>query len=305
MKEYKINPDLEKCLPPLSDIEFTKLKLSIETQGYDEAKPIVLWKEFPDTIVDGHHRYKICRELGIEPVYIVKSFDSLDKAILYTLQRQIEQRNLNAGQMVLITKQIVPLEEKIKMEEEARANSGTRTDLPAHKSERFDSKEQAVKIAEKAGVDPRTVYRVNAVEKNGDPKVVELISTGELPAHTADKFVKLVPSKEKQKEIIDLNGIDGIRRTVDEEEEKKRLEKLEESRREEDREVEEYRQVLKEQFGDAKYACGIHPSVMMWCDACKSAFDVYRPKNAVCCPVCMDKNIRLRDDSWYPGKKVI
>ena len=95
MKEYKINPDLEKCLPPLSDIEFTKLKLSIETQGYDEAKPIVLWKEFPDTIVDGHHRYKICRELGIEPVYIVKSFDSLDKAILYTLQRQIEQRNLH------------------------------------------------------------------------------------------------------------------------------------------------------------------------------------------------------------------
>lgn len=316
LKEYKINPDLEKCLPPLSDIEFTKLKLSIETQGYDEAKPIVLWKEFPDTIVDGHHRYKICRELGIEPVYIVKSFDSLDKAILYTLQRQIEQRNLNAGQMVLITKQIVPLEEKIKMEEEAKAaqkatqtqdpDTGKFAPVPAHKSETGEtSKEVAVKIAEKAGVDPRTVYRVNAVEKNGDPKVVELISTGELPAHTADKFVKLIPSKEKQKEIIDLNGIDGIRRTVDEEEEKKRLEKLEESRREEDREVEEYRQVLKEQFGDAKYACGIHPSVMMWCDACKSAFDVYRPKNAVCCPVCMDKNIRLRDDSWYPGKKVI
>ena len=312
LKEYKINPDLEKCLPPLSDIEFTKLKLSIETQGYDEAKPIVLWKEFPDTIVDGHHRYKICRELGIEPVYIVKSFDSLDKAILYTLQRQIEQRNLTAAQKTEIFEQILPLEEKIKLEEEARKHQisnlkkgdETPVALPRIATEN-SSKRVAVKIAEKAGVSPATVYRVHAVHRDGAPEVKEMMSKGEVSAKTADKFVKLVPSKEKQKEIIDLKGIDGIRRTVDEEEEKKRLEKLEESRREEDREVEEYRQVLKEQFGDAKYACGIHPSVMMWCDACKSAFDVYRPKNAVCCPVCMDKNIRLRDDSWYPGKKVI
>lgn len=316
MKEYKINPELEKCLPPLSDMEFEKLKTSIQTQGYDEAKPIVLWKEYPDTIVDGHHRYKICRELEIEPKYIVKSFDSLDKAILYTLQRQIEQRNLSAGQMVVITKQMLPLEEKIKLEEEAKAAQSTaggdrkseeyQKSLPAQKSESDStSKEQAKKIAEKAGVDVRTVYRVNAVEKNGASKVNELMNKGEVSAHTADKFVKLVPSKEEQETIVTLKGIDGIKQVVDEEEEKKRLEKLEESRREEDREVEEYRQVLKEQFGDAKYACGIHPAVMMWCDACKSAFDVYRPKNAVCCPVCMDKNIRLRNDDWYPGKKVI
>jgi hypothetical protein len=197
------------------------------------------------------------------------------------------------------------------MEEEARAaqtkgdNQYTKS-LPAQKSESLNnSKEQAKKIAEKAGVDVRTVYRVNAVEKNGAPKVNELMNKGEVSAHTADKFVKLVPSKEKQETIATLQGIDGIKQMVDEEEEKKRLEKLEESRREEDREVEEYRQVLKEQFGDAKYACGIHPTVMMWCNTCKSAFDVYRPKNAICCPVCMDKNIGLRDDRWYPGKKVV
>jgi len=293
-------------------MEFEKLKTSIQTQGYDEAKPIVLWKEYPDTIVDGHHRYKICRELEIEPKYIVKSFDSLDKAILYTLQRQIEQRNLSAGQMVVITKQMLPLEEKIKLEEEARDTrlsnlkySGDAIEAVPGTDSMKTSKEVAVKIAEKAGVDVRTVYRVNAVEKNGASKVNELMNKGEVSAHTADKFVKLVPSKEEQETIVTLKGIDGIKQVVDEEEEKKRLEKLEESRREEDREVEEYRQVLKEQFGDAKYACGIHPAVMMWCDACKSAFDVYRPKNAVCCPVCMDKNIRLRNDDWYPGKKVI
>ena len=60
---------------------------------------------------------------------------------------------------------ILALEEKIKLEEEARANSGTRTDLPAHESERFDSKEQAKKIAEKAGVSPRKCYSYHEFER--------------------------------------------------------------------------------------------------------------------------------------------
>lgn len=225
MKEYKINPELEKCLPPLSDIEFEKLKNSIRTQGYDEAKPIVLWKEYPDTIVDGHHRYKICREFGVEPSYVVKSFESLDKAILYTLHRQTEQRNLTAAQKTEIFEQILPLEEKIKMEEEARAAQsiagGDRKSEEYQKSvplPRIESdptsKEVAKKIAEKAGVSPATVYRVHAVHKKGAPKVIELMSKGELAAKAADDFVRIVPSKEEQTKIVENGGVEAIKQTV-------------------------------------------------------------------------------------------
>ena len=147
MKEYKINPELEKCLPPLSGMEFENLKTSIQTQGYDEAKPIVLWKEYPDTIVDGHHRYKICREFGVEPSYVVKSFESLDKAILYTLHRQTEQRNLSAAQLVEIAEQMIPLEEKIKLEEEAREHRGARTDLSDPESPMLESKKNLVPLS--------------------------------------------------------------------------------------------------------------------------------------------------------------
>lgn len=38
------------------------------------------------------------------------------------------------------------------------------------------TKKVAVKIAEKAGVSPATVYRVHAVHKNGAPEVKELMS---------------------------------------------------------------------------------------------------------------------------------
>lgn len=215
MKDYKINPELEKCLPPLSDIEFEKLKNSIRTQGYDEAKPIVLWKEYPDTIVDGHHRYKICREFGVEPSYVVKSFESLDKAILYTLHRQTEQRNLSAAQLVEIAEQMIPLEEKIKMEQEAREaqirkpiNSVAAPESPT------ESKRVAIKIAEKAGVSPRTVYRVHNVKEKGASKVIELMSKGELAAKAADDFVCIVPSKEEQTKIVENGGVEAIKQTV-------------------------------------------------------------------------------------------
>lgn len=220
MKEYKINPELEKCLPPLSDMEFEKLKTSIQTQGYDEAKPIVLWKEYPDTIVDGHHRYKICRELGIEPSYVVKSFESLDKAILYTLHRQTEQRNLSAAQLVEIAEQMIPLEEKIKMEQEARAaispgiNQYTMRSGAPESPDHKDSKKIAVKIAEKAGVSPRTVYRVHNVKEKGASEVKELMSKGELSAKAADDFVRIVPSKEEQTKIVENGGVEAIKQTV-------------------------------------------------------------------------------------------
>lgn len=57
------------------------------------------------------------------------------------------------------------LDEKIKLEEEAKAHQGARTDLPAYKSEKLDSKEQAKKIAEKAGVSPRKSYHYFEFER--------------------------------------------------------------------------------------------------------------------------------------------
>lgn len=67
---------------------------------------------------------------------------------------------------------ILALEEKIKLEEEARANLRTNLDnrnrsMPtAQKSESLnESKEQAKKIAEKAGVSPRKCYSYHEFER--------------------------------------------------------------------------------------------------------------------------------------------
>ena len=118
---------------------------------------------------------------------------------------------------------ILALEEKIKLEEEAReAQSIAGGD---RKSEEYkksisapespsDSKKVAVKIAEKAGVSPRTVYRVHNVKEKGASEVKELMSKGELSAKAADDFVRIVPSKEEQTKIVENGGVEAIKQTV-------------------------------------------------------------------------------------------
>ena len=116
---------------------------------------------------------------------------------------------------------ILTLEEKIKLEEEARAadsrrdpDTGKFVSGSAPESPPGESKKIAVKIAEKAGVSPRTVYRVHNVKEKGASEVKELMSKGELSAKAADDFVRIVPSKEEQTKIVENGGVEAIKQTV-------------------------------------------------------------------------------------------
>ena len=115
---------------------------------------------------------------------------------------------------------ILALEEKIKLEEEARAaispgiNQYTMRSGAPESPDHKESKKVAVKIAEKAGVSPRTVYRVHNVKEKGASEVKELMSKGELSAKAADDFVRIVPSKEEQTKIVENGGVEAIKQTV-------------------------------------------------------------------------------------------
>jgi len=89
------------------------------------------------------------------------------QADILTLEEKIKlEEEARAAQLVEIAEQMIPLEEKIKMAQEAKEAENKREQDPdtgkfvpasAPKSPPGDSKKIAVKIAEKAGVSPRTV----------------------------------------------------------------------------------------------------------------------------------------------------
>ena len=60
--EMEVNP-LANMFPAIPEAEFAKLKEGIEEFG--QKTPITLDAE--GRILDGRHRYRACRELGIEP----------------------------------------------------------------------------------------------------------------------------------------------------------------------------------------------------------------------------------------------
>ena len=72
MKELIIDEEFRRLLVPLTDDEKEKLQLSITTNGC--LDPLKVWDGM---IVDGHHRYDICKEYGVE--FIVQEMELFTK----------------------------------------------------------------------------------------------------------------------------------------------------------------------------------------------------------------------------------
>ena len=311
MTVYKIDPELkaelDKYLPPLPEEKFQKLKAKIAKDGYDEAKPIAIWEERPNTIVDGHHRYRACCELGIEPVVVEKSFKAIDDAVLYAIDGYLTGRELTNAQKVIAVEHAMSIEERIRLKTEAKENQ-VRKSVP---TEGVVTKEVAQKIADKAGVGVTRVYEVHAVEKKGVPEVNEMIKSGALGVGDASKFVNIAP-KTKQVEIV-AGGPSAVRkyvRTIEADEARQRREA------EEQRKFNEFNKVVAEKtavanakidrvFSTNGDACLMPNMAQKWCNDCKWGFDIYLPApKTPCCPYCKGSNLSKRDDDWNPREAI-
>src|SRR5690606_6974325 len=66
--------------------------------GFDEHEPILVWANNGDTIVDGHNRYEICRELEAPFTFKALTFANRDEVIDWIIRRQLGRRNLTEEQ---------------------------------------------------------------------------------------------------------------------------------------------------------------------------------------------------------------
>lgn len=80
-------------MPNMDDEEFASLKRSIETNGFDETTPIVV--DADGDIVDGHHRYKACVDLGVEPAIVRIGEATVEQAF----RSNVARRNLDDGDL--------------------------------------------------------------------------------------------------------------------------------------------------------------------------------------------------------------
>ena len=127
--DLKINPEYELLLPKLSNEKYKSLKKSIKDEGL--WHPITV--NFQGIILDGHTRYHICVELGIEtkclhgePYEIMDFSDPLLEK-KFVIESNLDRRNLNDFQMVELGLPLLAIYEDI-----AKKRQGRRTDLVEH-----------------------------------------------------------------------------------------------------------------------------------------------------------------------------
>ena len=116
----QVNAEYAALLPKISPDDYEALKASIKNDGLHY--PIVVNKE--DVILDGHHRYRACKELGIEPRFEVKEFPNALLEKKFVIESNLRRRHLNKFQRAKLVLPLLEIEKEL-----AKERQGTRTDL--------------------------------------------------------------------------------------------------------------------------------------------------------------------------------
>jgi ParB-like nuclease domain len=173
-----INPEYASQVPPLTTEEYNSVKQSIKENGL--YYPIIVNQD--GIILDGHHRHKICTELGIEPHYIVRNFKDKLREKLFVLETNLERRHLNNFQRTELALRTKPILEEIarKRQEELGKTHG---DDPSVKY--LTKGRVAGEVGELAGVSHETVRKVEKIIECLQPNDLDAVRRGEISINHA------------------------------------------------------------------------------------------------------------------------
>ena len=154
----RLNSEYEKLLPKMSDEEFAELKASIQTEGQHYA--IIVNEDLE--VLDGHHRYRACAELSIEPDFEVRKFDNKLLEKKFVIEANLRRRHLNNFQLVELAVPLLEIEKALAKQRQSKGGTNGRNlqlgMAPDDAEPEFKAKATEV-VAKKAGVSTRTFER--------------------------------------------------------------------------------------------------------------------------------------------------
>jgi ParB-like chromosome segregation protein Spo0J len=158
LMSLRFNPEYEKLLPKMSDEEFVELKASIQSEG--QHYPIIVNEDLE--VLDGHHRYRACTELGIEPDFEVRKFEDKLLEKKFVIEVNLRRRHLNNFQLVELAVSLLEIEKALAKKRQAKGGkNGRNLQLglaPDDAKAEFKAKATEA-VAKKAGVSTRTFER--------------------------------------------------------------------------------------------------------------------------------------------------
>ncbi len=185
-----IDPEFRDLIPPLTQEEQQGLLESILEEGCRD--PIIVHN---NTIIDGHNRYEICREMHIpfRTAPFPQENPSKDDLKIWIIKNQFARRNITSFQRADLALELEPL-----IAARAKENQGTRTDLTSVRNlTEVDTKKELAKIA---GVSHDTIAKVKKIRSQAKGDLIKKVQSGEVSINEAYKSVR-AEEKAQQKQI--------------------------------------------------------------------------------------------------------
>lgn len=201
MRQLNVDPEFRDKIPPLSADELSKLEENIVADG-EVREPLVVWH---NTIIDGHHRYKIVQKHPEIP-FRVKQMDFPDKwaAIVWMCRNQLGRRNITGEQKTALIGEAYKAQKMTVGGDRRSDNFSKDQNGPLKKYENT-----AQKIADDFGVGEQTVKRaehfidsLNEAEKVS-PGIKEAVLSGSIKApKSVISEIRNAP-EEKKREVVE------------------------------------------------------------------------------------------------------
>jgi len=198
MSDLKFHEATE-LIPHMGQQEYERLRDDIAENGMIE--PIVV---LGDRIIDGRHRYRACRELGIKPR--TRMWEGTGSVIRYVLSANLHRRHLTTAQRAMIAAEIRPM-----FVAEAKKRHGKRTGISANLRV-LGSGKSSEQVAAMMRVSARSVDTASLILHRGIAELSGMVKKGEISTAAAGKIAVL--PVEKQKEIVALGDRKKIRNAV-------------------------------------------------------------------------------------------
>ena len=197
-----IDSEFQSLIPPLTDDEYKRLEASIMAEGI--RNPITTWN---GTIIDGHNRYHICEEHGIDCPQTKRDFPSREAAKIWIIENQFGRRNLSPYDRAVLALQLEPLyaaEAKRRMQA-GKANPSQNSD----EGSRARTDEQLAKLA---GTSRDTIRKVKIIETEaakGNETAIEArdaVRDGEKSINRAFEEVRPKGKQKDERRICSICG---------------------------------------------------------------------------------------------------
>ena len=142
----------------MTEEEFAELKVSIRTEG--QHYPIIVNEDLE--VLDGHHRYRACMELGIEPDFEVRKFEDKLFEKKFVIEVNLRRRHLNNFQLVELAVPLLEIEKALAKQRQIKGGKDGKNlqlGLASDDAEPTMKAKATEVVAKRAGVSTRTFER--------------------------------------------------------------------------------------------------------------------------------------------------